>query len=85
MLANSRVQATAVNSPPLIPTLENKGKHHLARAKMPLFSLECGERRQLSPLAPLFLKVFKMESNLEVEGRNKKGESCRNPSSVGSG
>lgn len=52
---------------------------------MPLFSLECGERRQLSPFAPLFLKVFKMEGNLEAEGRDKKGESRRNPSSIGSG
>lgn len=34
-----------------------------------LFSLECGERRQLSSLVPLFLKVFKKQSKLNAGTR----------------
>lgn len=37
-----------------------------------LFSLECGEGRQGSSLVPLFLKVFKKQS--QAGGRDKKGE-----------
>lgn len=52
MLANSRVQANAVNSPPLIPTLENKRETSSGKSQDAFVLFGMWREEAIKPLGP---------------------------------